>query len=133
MSLYNLFQSVGYYGFASWVPTLLIAKGIRVTTSLEYAFIIAIANPVGPLLGYLIADRIERKWQIVHRRRSGCRVRVGVLAAQQRRDRDRDWCGADAVQQLAVLRLPRLSGRIVSRRGCVHARSASSIVGAGSA
>jgi putative MFS transporter len=25
----------------------------------------AIANPVGPLLGILIADRIERKWQIV--------------------------------------------------------------------
>jgi len=47
------------------VPTLLISKGIRVTTSLEYAFIIAIANPVGPLLGALIADRIERKWQIV--------------------------------------------------------------------
>jgi putative MFS transporter len=65
MSFYNLFQAIGYYGFASWVPTLLIAKGIHVTQSLEYAFIIAIANPVGPLLGMLVADRIERKWQIV--------------------------------------------------------------------
>jgi putative MFS transporter len=65
MSCYNLFQAIGYYGFASWVPTLLIAKGIHVTQSLEYAFIIAIANPVGPLLGILVADRIERKWQIV--------------------------------------------------------------------
>jgi MFS transporter, putative metabolite:H+ symporter len=65
MSLYNLFQAIGYYGFASWVPTLIIAKGIHVTQSLEYAFIIAIANPVGPLLGMLVADRIERKWQIV--------------------------------------------------------------------
>lgn len=73
MSLYNLFQSVGYYGFASWVPTLLIAKGIRVTTSLEYAFIIAIANPVGPLLGALVADRVERKWQIV--------IAAGLVAA----------------------------------------------------
>ena len=44
---------------------LLIAKGIHVTTSLQYAFIIALANPVGPLLGLLVADRIERKWQIV--------------------------------------------------------------------
>ena len=33
--------------------------------SLEYAFIIAIANPFGPLLGTLFADRMERKWQIV--------------------------------------------------------------------
>jgi MFS transporter, putative metabolite:H+ symporter len=65
MSLYNVFQAIGYYGFASWVPTLLIAKGIHVTTSLQYAFIIAIANPVGPLVGMLIADRIERKWQVV--------------------------------------------------------------------
>ncbi len=43
----------------------MMAKGIHVTTSLEYAFIIALANPVGPLLGTLIADRVERKWQIV--------------------------------------------------------------------
>ena len=64
MSVFNFFQTFGYYGFAAWVPTLLIAKGIKVTTSLEYSFIIAIANPVGPLLGTLIADRIERKWQI---------------------------------------------------------------------
>ena len=40
------------------------AKSIRVTTSLEYALIIAIANPIGPLLGLLFADRIERKWQV---------------------------------------------------------------------
>jgi putative MFS transporter len=64
MSVFNFFQTFGYYGFAAWVPTLLIAKGIKVTTSLEYSFIIAVANPVGPLLGTLIADRIERKWQI---------------------------------------------------------------------
>ena len=32
---------------------------------MQYAFIIAIANPVGPLLGMLAADRMERKWQIV--------------------------------------------------------------------
>ncbi|MEO8098940.1 MAG: MFS transporter [Acidobacteriota bacterium] len=65
LSIFNLMQTIGFYGFGSWVPTLLMAKGIQVTTSLQYAFIIAIANPVGPLLGMLIADRIERKWQLV--------------------------------------------------------------------
>ena len=65
MSIFNLMQTIGFYGFGSWVPTLLIAKGIHITTSLEYAFIIAIANPVGPLLGMLVADRMERKWQLV--------------------------------------------------------------------
>ncbi len=65
LSVFNLMQSIAFYGFGSWVPTLLIAKGIHVTTSLEYAFIIALANPLGPLLGLFVADRMERKWQLV--------------------------------------------------------------------
>ncbi|HEY3847856.1 MAG TPA: MFS transporter [Acetobacteraceae bacterium] len=71
LSVFNFFQTFGYYGFAAWVPTLLIAKGISITTSLQYAFIIAIANPIGPLLCTLIADRMERKWQI-------CCAAVGI-------------------------------------------------------
>jgi putative MFS transporter len=61
---FNLFQAAGFYGFASWVPTLLIASGIEVTKSLGYTFIIAIAAPIGPALGLLFTDRIERKWII---------------------------------------------------------------------
>jgi MFS transporter, putative metabolite:H+ symporter len=64
LSVFNFFQTFGYYGFAAWVPTLLIAKGITITTSLLYSFVIAIANPVGPLIGTLIADKMERKWQV---------------------------------------------------------------------
>jgi MFS transporter, putative metabolite:H+ symporter len=64
LMVYNLFQTIGYYGFASWVPTFLISQGIEVTKSLEYTFVIAIANPVGPLIGVWFADRFERKWQI---------------------------------------------------------------------
>ncbi|HYL35148.1 MAG TPA: MFS transporter, partial [Bryobacteraceae bacterium] len=62
---FNLFQTVGFYGFANWVPTLLIARGIAVTSSLQYTFIIAIAAPFGPLLAAGLADKAERKWQIV--------------------------------------------------------------------
>jgi putative MFS transporter len=65
MSVFNIFQAVGFYGFANWVPTLLIAQGIAVTQSLQYTFVIAIAAPFGPLLGALLADRVERKWAIV--------------------------------------------------------------------
>jgi putative MFS transporter len=60
--VFNLFQAAGYYGFASWVPTLLISSGIEVTRSLAYTFIIAIAAPFGPAIGLLFTDRIERKW-----------------------------------------------------------------------
>lgn len=65
LSVFNMAQVIGFYGFAAWVPTLLIARGITITHSLEYAFIIAVANPFGPLLGMLFADLVERKLQIV--------------------------------------------------------------------
>jgi putative MFS transporter len=63
--VFNLFQTVGFYGFANWVPTLLIERGIAVTSSLQYTFIIAIAAPFGPLIAVALADKLERKWQIV--------------------------------------------------------------------
>ena len=78
--IFNVFQTVGYYGFANWVPTLLISNGIQVTKSLEYTFIIAIAAPFGPLLGMLLADRVERKWMIVSA--AGVLAVAGLLFAQ---------------------------------------------------
>jgi MFS transporter, putative metabolite:H+ symporter len=62
--VFQLIQTIGYYGFNSWVPALLISQGVEVTKSLAYTFIIAIAAPIGPLIGYFFADRFERKWQI---------------------------------------------------------------------
>ena len=79
--IYNLFQTIGYYGFSSWVPTLLISQGIGVTRSLTYTFIIAVAAPVGPLVGVWFADRFERKWQIAGAA-AGIAV-FGLLFAQQ--------------------------------------------------
>jgi putative MFS transporter len=64
LSVFNIFQTVGFYGFNNWVPTLLIAQGIDVTKSLGYSSLIAIAAPFGPLLGFFIGDRIERKYLI---------------------------------------------------------------------
>ena len=65
LSVFNAAQVIGFYGFNSWIPTLLIARGINITRGLEYAFIIALSQPVGPLLGGFFADRIERKHQII--------------------------------------------------------------------
>jgi putative MFS transporter len=63
--IFNFVQTIGYYGFAAWVPVLLASEGVTFTRSLEYTFIIAIANPFGPLIAMRFADRFERKWQIV--------------------------------------------------------------------
>jgi putative MFS transporter len=76
LSIFNLCQTIAFYGFGSWVPTLILAKGILVTKSLQYSFLIALANPVGPLLGMLVADRMERKWQLVS---AGVLVGVFIL------------------------------------------------------
>ncbi|VVE35355.1 Inner membrane metabolite transport protein YdjE [Pandoraea terrae] len=65
MILFNICQTVGFYGFANWVPTLLVKQGITVTTSLAYSSVIALAAPVGPLLGLWLADKFERKTMIV--------------------------------------------------------------------
>jgi putative MFS transporter len=88
---YNLFQTIGYYGFQAWVPQFLISQGIEVTRSLEYTFIIAVANPVAPLFGMLFADRFERKWQIAW---AAIAMAVfGLLFSQQRSEMGLIVCG----------------------------------------
>src|SRR6266851_4562704 len=62
--VFNFCQAFGFYGFANWVPTLLVEKGITVTKSLQYSFIVAFAYPIAPLLAASFADRLERKWII---------------------------------------------------------------------
>jgi putative MFS transporter len=65
LSVFNVFQTVGFYGFQNWAPTLLVAQGIGITKSLGYTTVIALAAPVGPLIGFFLGERIERKWVIV--------------------------------------------------------------------
>jgi putative MFS transporter len=65
LSVFNFFQTVGFYGFSNWVPKLIQSGGASVVQSLNYAVAIAVAYPAGPLLCLLFADRFERKWQIV--------------------------------------------------------------------
>src|SRR6202020_779322 len=71
----QFFQTLGYYGFGAWVPTIIAQQvGINLGSSLQYAFIIAIANPFGLLLAMSFADKSERKWQLV-----GAAVGIGVF------------------------------------------------------
>ncbi len=63
--VFNLAQTIGFYGFTAWVPIFLASRGVGFAKSLEYSFIIAIVNPLGPLLAMRMSDRWQRKWQIV--------------------------------------------------------------------
>ncbi len=111
---FNLFQTVGFYGFNNWVPSFLIKQGIAVTASLGYTFVIAIAAPFGPLIAALFSDRIERKWAIVGG--ALCVAGFGLVFGHAREAVPLIVFGVlvDAVEQHHVVLIPRLSGRTVS-------------------
>lgn len=57
--------TLGFYGFTSWVPTLLVAHGFSLVHSLTWSSAMSLATAPGALLAALIADRWDRKWLIV--------------------------------------------------------------------
>jgi MFS transporter, putative metabolite:H+ symporter len=65
LMVFHVFQTVALYGFTNWAPSFLVKQGITVTVSLGYSLGIALVSPIGPLLGMIFADKIERKWQIM--------------------------------------------------------------------
>jgi MFS transporter, putative metabolite:H+ symporter len=82
MSVFNIFQTIGYYGFNNWVPSLLVKQGITVSTSLGYTTVIALAAPLGPLIGFFLGDRFERKRIIVGA--AGAILVCGLIFGQTR-------------------------------------------------
>jgi putative MFS transporter len=59
-----MFQTMGFYGFSAWVPTLLVERGFRLVDSLEWTTAMQIWAPFGAILAALISDRYNRKWSI---------------------------------------------------------------------
>ncbi|MPW19619.1 MFS transporter [Paraburkholderia sp. CNPSo 3157] len=59
-----IFQTLGFYGFQAWVPTLLVKHGITIVHSLTYITLINIGAVPGALIAVFLADRMERKFSI---------------------------------------------------------------------
>jgi MFS transporter, putative metabolite:H+ symporter len=55
LSIFNVVQTIGFYGFASWIAILLQQGGHGVAASLQYTAAIAIVTPLGPLLAIRLA------------------------------------------------------------------------------
>ncbi|KAB7785729.1 MFS transporter [Bifidobacterium cebidarum] len=53
------------YAFTSWVPTILVKRGINLSSSLTTSTMMMLGAPVGCLIGSLLIDRIGRKRTIV--------------------------------------------------------------------
>ncbi|AXB42944.1 MFS transporter [Amycolatopsis albispora] len=50
-----------YYGFFSWIPTLLVDRGITVTKSFEFSIIIYLAQIPGYFSAAWLSERLDRK------------------------------------------------------------------------
>ncbi|KOG54354.1 MFS transporter [Streptomyces griseoflavus] len=63
--IFQVLQTVGYYGFGSLAPVVLTAKGHTITASLSYAALSFCGYPLGSALSVPLIDRIERKTLII--------------------------------------------------------------------
>ncbi|MHC1563547.1 MFS transporter [Actinomycetospora sp. C-140] len=55
-------QTIGFFGYSSWAPTLLAKQGFSVENSIFYVALTTIGAPLGCLLAAAVTDRFERKW-----------------------------------------------------------------------
>jgi putative MFS transporter len=54
-----------YYGFFTWIPTLLVKQGMTVTRSFGYSIIIYLAQIPGYYSAAFVSEKLDRKWTIV--------------------------------------------------------------------
>jgi putative MFS transporter len=54
-----------YYGFFTWIPTLLVKQGMTVTRSFGYSIIIYVAQIPGYYSAAFVSEKLDRKWTIV--------------------------------------------------------------------
>jgi len=59
-----MFQTLGIYGFLTWVPTLLVEHGFSVVRSLEQSSAMSIGAVPGAWIASKLSDRWERKFLI---------------------------------------------------------------------
>jgi putative MFS transporter len=59
-----IFQTLGFYGFMAWVPTLLAAHGFSLVKSLLWVSIMHFGAPIGAFIAAMISDKWERKYLI---------------------------------------------------------------------
>jgi putative MFS transporter len=65
LSVFQIFQTAGYYGFGTIVPLVLTAKGFSVLSSLTYVTVAFFGYPIGAALSVVVVERMERRRLIV--------------------------------------------------------------------
>lgn len=54
-------ETFGFYGFASWVPSLLKNSGINIEQALWYNVLQSIGAPLGAFIGSIVSERFQRR------------------------------------------------------------------------
>jgi len=54
-----------YYGFFTWIPTLLVKQGMTITKSFGYSILIYLAQIPGYYSAAFVSEKLDRKWTIV--------------------------------------------------------------------
>jgi MFS transporter, putative metabolite:H+ symporter len=63
--IFQVLQTVAYYGFGTLAPLVLVSKGFEVTQSLGYAALTFAGYPLGSLVSIPLVERFERKYLII--------------------------------------------------------------------
>lgn len=60
-----IFQTLGFYGFSAWVPTLLVEHGFKLVDSLAWATLMQVGGVPGAFIAGFVSDRWQRKYWII--------------------------------------------------------------------
>ena len=63
--IFQVLQTVAYFGFGTLAPLVLVHKGFHVTESLGYAALSFAGYPIGSMLSVPLVERFERKHLII--------------------------------------------------------------------
>jgi putative MFS transporter len=64
--VFQVLQTVAYYGFGTLAPLVLVSKGFEITESLGYAALSFFGYPIGSLISVPLVERFERKWLVIY-------------------------------------------------------------------
>lgn len=65
--LWTLWISItfSFYGFFTWIPSLLVEQGLTITRSFGYSIIIYLAQIPGYYSAAFLSEKLDRKWTII--------------------------------------------------------------------
>lgn len=67
LMLWTLWISItfSFYGFFTWIPSLLVEQGLTITRSFGYSIIIYLAQIPGYYSAAFLSEKLDRKWTII--------------------------------------------------------------------